>query len=324
LRLLARAIQDFLPFLICILLPQYCAAEVPSQGGFEMPLHSQQKIKGDGFVLDAVPRAEGLHRRRFPVLPNWQEHFVAEYAPVDLETLRLTFRLNLRQSAVQEFGFPRVREAILGTAVDEGLREVRRITNIERDQSVLGYALGSGLLPPLVDQELVQGVEQKGAEPAFFRVGPFQEAAIENDLMKELLSEVLGLLVRMAFAPQVTVDRLPISFQEQSDNRLVLILVMTHALKQGPVSREEGFLRSPHICLVVVLDHAATPTLGPSFAIHRLHIIIPCRCDRVPARNSQRPYGKEMNVAAKRMAFLRISWWEHRSLIDVIIAAASP
>ncbi len=76
--------------------------------------------------------------------------------------------------------------------------------------------------------------------------------------MKEALSQVLGLLIIVALVSQITVDRLPVSLEQQIHQGSILVVSRLDILDQRPVSREEYLSGSPHICLVMVSGHART------------------------------------------------------------------
>ena len=90
------------------------------------------------------------------------------------------------------------------------VRQYGWINNVQRNELLFGYALFGSLFPSLADQELSEGMKKKRTKPTFGRISPLDKMAIEHNFMKETLSQILGFLIRMAFAPEVTIDRLPV------------------------------------------------------------------------------------------------------------------
>jgi hypothetical protein len=90
------------------------------------------------------------------------------------------------------------------------VRQYGRINNVQRNEFLFRYVLSGSLFPSLANQELSEGMKKKRTKPAFGRISSLDKMAIEHNFMKETLSQILGFLVRMAFAPEVTIDRLPV------------------------------------------------------------------------------------------------------------------
>jgi hypothetical protein len=84
--------------------------------------------------------------------------------------------------------------------------------------------------------------------------------------MKEALGQVFGLLVATACAAEVAIDGLPVSLQEQADQRLLGVLLLFDALDQGPVGGQKGFCRPAHVCLIVKSHgiYSSTHNITPS------------------------------------------------------------
>lgn len=53
---------------------------------------------------------------------------------------------------------------------------------------------------------------------------PLDQIAIEHDFIKKALSQVLGLLVVIPFMTQVTINGLPVSFEQQVHQGFIFVL----------------------------------------------------------------------------------------------------
>ena len=93
-------------------------------------------------------------------------------------------------------------------------------------------------------------MEQKGPKASLGGVGPLDKIAIEHDLVKEALGQVLGLLIVVATAAKIVIDRFPVSLQEQPDQRPLRVLLLLDALDQELLGREKGLCRPAHVCLI--------------------------------------------------------------------------
>jgi hypothetical protein len=147
--------------------------------------------------------------------------------------------LYLCNCPVNEIGFPGIREAVLGAAFENHLRQYGRITNVERDKLIIGNAFLAGFFSLLVYEKLVKGIQQKRPEPTLGGICPFQHTPAENDFVKESLGQILGFFISIAFASEVAVDGLPISLKQQTYESLVLVLMFPDTLNQRPMSCEE-------------------------------------------------------------------------------------
>ena len=90
------------------------------------------------------------------------------------------------------------------------VRQYRRINNVQRNEVLFRYVFIGSLFPSLADQELSEGMKKERTKPTLGRISSLDKMAVEHNFMKETLSQILGFLVRMAFAPEVTIDRLPV------------------------------------------------------------------------------------------------------------------
>jgi hypothetical protein len=81
---------------------------------------------------------------------------------------------------------------------------------------------------------------------------------IQDDLMEEALSQVLGLLIVTAFTPQVTVDRLPVSIEQQADQGTVPVATRLDTFDERPVCGQKCLPQASHVCLVATPHHHCT------------------------------------------------------------------
>ena len=87
------------------------------------------------------------------------------------------------------------------------------------------------LFSSFIEKVLVQRVQQERTKTAFRAIRTFNQSTIEHDLVEKTLCQVFGLLIIVAFAMQIAVNRLPIPFQQQSDESAVFVLMLLDIFK---------------------------------------------------------------------------------------------
>lgn len=77
--------------------------------------------------------------------------------------------------------------------------------------------------------------------------------SIHDDFEKEGLCEVLGFFVTVSMPSEIAVNRLPISFQQRTnEDAIIIFLIAGDRFNNRPVSCEESHLAASHFCLVIM------------------------------------------------------------------------
>jgi hypothetical protein len=101
-------------------------------------------------------------------------------------------------------------------------------------------------------------MQQQRTKAAFGWISPVNQMPIQDDLMEKALSQVFGLLIVTAFTPQVAIDRLPVSIEQQADQGTVPVATRLDAFDEGPVCGQKRLPHASHVCLVTTSHHPDT------------------------------------------------------------------
>lgn len=146
------------------------------------------------------------------------------------------------------------------------------IDQIQRDKPVRRYAFAGGFFLSHIDYVPIQGQKEIRPKASFGLVGLLYQTSTQDNFMKESLGKVLGLLVVIAFTPQIAIDGLPILVEQKADQSTISLFVCLGLLDKGPMCRQEDPSCSPYTCLVIT-SHAAIPAREDQPRISRRIVI---------------------------------------------------
>jgi hypothetical protein len=117
--------------------------------------------------------------------------------------------------AVEHGSRPFAQEDALGSLVVAGLAQIVGFAGleIERQRGRPSAALQSSLAVVGIGQKVLDGAQQEGAEPAFFRIGPREESS-GQDAQEKLLGQILRLFRHVSAAANEGVDGIPVALAE--------------------------------------------------------------------------------------------------------------